>query len=52
MSTVALPIDQIAVITPQHRLLVSQNTPAGTAIASFYNTGYFVLNVAGLAEFP
>jgi hypothetical protein len=51
-SAVAFPIDQIALVTAGGQLLVSQNNAGGTAIASFYNTGFFVRSVLGVPEFP
>jgi hypothetical protein len=44
-------IDQVAMLKGQ-QLFVSQNNGAATAIASFFNTGFFAKNVLGYAKFP
>jgi hypothetical protein len=44
-------IDQIAAVKG-HRLFVSQNNAGGDAIASFFNTGFFVEKVGGFDKFP
>jgi hypothetical protein len=44
-------IDQISAVNG-HRLFVSQNNAGGDAIASFFNTGFFVEKVGGFDKFP
>jgi hypothetical protein len=44
-------IDQIAILKGR-RLFVSQNDGPGSAIASFFNTGFFARTVAGYTKFP
>lgn len=45
-------IDQIAIIKASRRLFVSQNDGGGSAIASFFDTGFLADDVQGYAAFP
>jgi hypothetical protein len=48
----AAPIDQIAILDGARRLYISQNDGGGTAIASFFFTGFIVNDVEGYTMNP
>lgn len=51
-SSIALPIDQIAILDGNRRLYVSVNNAGGDEIASFFDTALFARDVQGFARFP